>query len=469
MSADNRDRSASEIFEEKTALSAEVMKVKNDLMASVDQEDQAARIDELNSLTGRLEALELAHSKAAALENASRMIESLQKQPVRATPTVYAGTVKYDTRTGSIVGGTGKVGFDDAETEEVRGSRDYAKAFTEFLKAKGNLRDMSDKGLRDVLEKYGKGSGFQGDEFFIPFQKDMTLGTTTNGSNAVPPDFRSDIITQRTITPVMSSLVRVINTSSTRVTYPRNADANATDQVGTGYSSTKAEQPNITLSKRDTGPFTQLNIDINTGTAYTYVSLDFLDDVPNSQAYIVQEGMKAFAAAFDYEPINGVTANGECEGVLACTSVNVTKTGVNNTLVTDKIVDAAFRFRSQYAINLGWVMARPTHGKLINLKDSTNRSLFLPFETGYVAGTRPSMLSLPIYYNEYTPASGASLAKSVIVGDWDEYILAMRSGVSVSVDTMSRRNSNQAVITWRYRFGGAVRDPRAFCILHESA
>jgi HK97 family phage major capsid protein len=469
MSTDNRDRSAAEIFEEKTALSADVLKVKNDLMASVDQEEQSTKIEELNSLTGRLEALELAHAKAAALENAAKMIESLQRQPVRATPSVHAGTVKYDTRTGTIVGGTGKVGFDDGRDDEARQSYEYSKAFSAFLKAKGDIHAIEDSGLRNVLEKHGKGDGFQFDEFYIPFRKDMTLGTTTNGSNAVPPDFRNDIITQRTIVPVMSSLVRVINTTSTRVTYPRNSDASATDQVGTGYAATKGETPNVTLSQKDTGPFTQLNIDINTGTMWTAVTLDFLDDIPNAQAYIVQEGMKAFAAAFDNETINGVTGSGQAEGVISCTTVNVTKTGVNNTLVTDKIVDAAYRFRSQYAMNQAWVMARPTHGKLINLKDSTNRSLFLPFETGYMAGTRPSMLSMPIYYNEYTPASGTSLPKSVIVGEWDEYILAMRSGVSVTVDTTSWRRYNMAIITWRYRFGGAVRDPRAFCILHESA
>jgi len=47
--------------------------------------------------------------------------------------------------------------------------------------------------------------------------------------------------------------------------------------------------------------------------------------------------------------------------------------------------------------------------------------------------------------------------------------MAMRSGISVSIDTVSLRYANKARITWRYRFGGAVRDYRAFRIVHESA
>ena len=86
-----------------------------------------------------------------------------------------------------------------------------------------------------------------------------------------------------------------------------------------------------------------------------------------------------------------------------------------------------------------------------------------------MVGGRPSIMSIPVYYNEYVPASGTGTPKSIIVGDWSEYILAIRSGISVTVDVTSGARYNLAYITWRFRFGGAVRAHRAFRIVHESA
>ena len=467
--SDFANRPAAEIAEERLELAAKAQNLRNEVLA-LEGDERISKGAELQETVERLETVDREYGLAASLENAEKMIKKLSQQPQRVTPVSYAGTVKYNTSSGLITDSIGNTGVgEDTDADQARMSHEYRKAFGELVKNRFDLSRVRSAEQRDVLERYGKGDGFHADEFFVPFRKDMTLGTTTNGSNAVPQDFRNDIITQRTITPVMAGLVQTIQTNRTKVIYPRNADASATDQVGTGFANTKGEVPNTTLSNKDTGPFTQLSIDINTGTMWTAVTLDFLDDVPNAQAYLVNEGIKAFAAAFDNETINGATGSSQCEGVLNCSSVNVTKTGVNNTLVPDKIVDAWYRFRSQYATNLGCVMQRPTHGKLVQLKDASNRSLFLPFETGMQLGGRASILSVPVYYNEYTPASGTSLPKSIIVGDWSEYILAIRSGVSVTVDVTSGARFNLAYITWRFRFGGAVRDPRAFCILHESA
>jgi HK97 family phage major capsid protein len=465
MATETRD--AASLYEERTQVAAEVMEAKNSLI-SYEGEDRHEKAATLQTLVERLESVDREYSLASALERAEKAVKSLEQKPNRPAP-VYTGTVQYDPRTKSIVGGIGNTGFGDSESDPARQSYEYDRAFNEFIKNRCSFDGLRGES-RELMEKFGKSEGFQRDEVFIPFKKDMTLGTTTNGSNAVPPDFRDGIITQRTITPVMSRLVQTINTTRTSVTYPRNSDASATAQVGTGFADTKGETPNVTLSNKETGPFTQLEIDINTGTMWTAVSLDFLDDVPGARQYIVNEGMKAFAAAYDNETINGVTASALAEGVLSCASVGITKTGVNNTLVATKVVESYYSFRSQYATRLAWVMARATMGKLVGLLDANNRSLFLPsFEGGYTVGSNGRILSTDVYFNEYCPASGTSLPKSIIVGDWEEYILAMRSGISVVVDTTSWARYNLAIITWRYRFGGAVRDPRAFNIVHETA
>ena len=72
-----------------------------------------------------------------------------------------------------------------------------------------------------------------------------------------------------------------------------------------------------------------------------------------------------------------------------------------------------------------------------------------------------------MYFNEFMPASGTSTPKSIIVGDFNEYILLLRQGFTVSIDDMSMAYANRIRVTVKYRFGGAVRDPNAFQIVHE--
>ena len=293
--SDFANRPAAEIAEERLELAAKAQTLRNEVLA-LEGDERISKGAELQETVERLETVDREYGLAASLENAEKMIKKLSQQPQRVTPVSYAGTVKYNTSSGLITDSIGNTGVgEDTDADQARMSHEYRKAFGELVKNRFDLSRVRSAEQRDVLERYGKGDGFHADEFFVPFRKDMTLGTTTNGSNAVPQDFRNDIITQRTITPVMASLVQTIQTNRTKVIYPRNADASATDQVGTGFANTKGEKPNTTLSNKNTGPFTQLSIDINTGTMWTAVTLDFLDDVPNAQAYLVNENSKAWA------------------------------------------------------------------------------------------------------------------------------------------------------------------------------
>lgn len=463
--------SAAELAQERLAKAAAVNELRNELISLEDQNERFAKAEALQKAVSELEAIDNECQLVSALENAEAMVKKLSQQPDRpspvATSSFASGFVKADRKTLAVTEAYG-AGFDDYEAEDVRGTADYNRAFKAFLKSGGRFDEMKDRGLRDIVEKYGKDND---GGVFIPFRKDMTLGTTTNGSYAAPYDLRPDIITARTITPVMSRLVTTINTVTSPVRYPRNLDSSTTNQVGTGYTDTKGEIPNTTLSKKDTGPLDQMCISINTGTAYTEVSLDLLDDVPFMEGYLVREGSKAFAAAYDNESINGLVASSQCEGVLSCSSIGITKTGTNGTLSATKIVEAFYAFYSQYGTNLAWVMARPTMGKVAALLDGNNRPLFLPsFEGGYTVGANGQILSTPVYFNDYVPLSyGAGTPKSIIVGNWSEYIMAMRSGISVTIDRTSISHQNKARIIWKYRFGGGVRDYRAFRIVHESA
>jgi HK97 family phage major capsid protein len=269
----------------------------------------------------------------------------------------------------------------------------------------------------------------------------------------------------------MTRICRVINTNVNQVTFPRDSNTNnitTSPQYGTTFRPFMGETVNTTLSKIDTGPFTQLTIPVNTGTMFTDVSADFFADVAGISNYIQTEASKAFAAVVDNQVINGVTASTEAEGVISNSSVGITKTGSNNTLVASKVIDGFYALADQYATNLSWVMRRATHGKLVALNDSTNRSLFLgSADSGYTQGITPALMGQPIYFNGFVPASGASTPKSIVLGDFNEYILLLRQGFTVAIDEVSLAYANRVRIAVKYRFGGAVRDPRAFQIIQE--
>jgi HK97 family phage major capsid protein len=459
-------RPAEELAAERLELAANVQKMRDELVSASD-EVRSEKAAEFESAVAKLESLDRETQLAFALENAEAMVKKLSQQPARQSPVLVqkSGFVTHNPATGQSV--SYGVSFDDPA--EARASYEYHKAFQAFVKVRGKIDRVVSLNHRDMLERYGKGdNGMADGEFYMPFRKDMTIAATTNGSNAIAPDFRFDVITPRTYVPVMSRICRVISTNVTKVTFPRNSDTNNDTRYGTSFRPHAGETPNTTLSNKDTGPFTQLVIDVNTGTMFTDVSADFLQDALGTSAYLQSEASKAFAATVDDEVINAT--NSMAGSILACTSIGVTKTGANNTLSAPKMVDAYHAFRSQYATNLAWVMARGTHGKLINLLDANNRSLFLPsYEGGLVPGASAQILGTPVYFNEFMPTSGTSTPKSIIVGDFNEYLLLLRQGFTVMFDDISLQYANRIRVTCKYRFGGAVRDPRAFNIVHELA
>jgi HK97 family phage major capsid protein len=73
-----------------------------------------------------------------------------------------------------------------------------------------------------------------------------------------------------------------------------------------------------------------------------------------------------------------------------------------------------------------------------------------------------------VYFNEFVPASGTGSPKSIIVGNFSEYFLLLRQGFTVLVDDISLAYLNRIRVSFSYRFGGAVRDPKAFQIVHEA-
>ena len=135
----------------------------------------------------------------------------------------------------------------------------------------------------------------------------------------------------------------------------------------------------------------------------------------------------------------------------------------------NNLADLFFSFKESYASNLSWVMNRATHGKLYKVKDSQGIPLLSSFQQGTFSNS-PSyqMFGVPVNYVEYMPASGVAAARSILIGDFQEYYLLVRQGFTVIIDDMSKQGDNLIRLNYKYRIGGAVRDASAFASIKEA-
>lgn len=464
--------SAAQIAEERLALASQVQSIRDAALTASD-EDRTEKAAELQSAIEKFENCDRQYQFAAALENANRTIEALSKQPQRPVAKAFDPSKIVNTHTGQ------PIQKEWGDREEALASPDYDQAFKSLIVARGRVDRVNSRHHLDMLERYGKGNepGLASNEVFLPFNKAMTLASTTNGSNLVAPDFRFDVITQRSVTPKAFQLCNVINSTVTSVTFPKNTDTN-TDSgrvgiIGTNNRPLKGESP--TPSASDTGPFSQLTITAKTGTMSQIASADFWADAPGFSRYLQTESNKLFANRIDKEVFSPTQISESCESIFANTSV-ATKTsgtsaslGANDSTIFNNLSDLFFAFEESYSSNISWVMNRATHGKLIKVKDTAGLPLLYSTMAGGPANApRTDMFGSPVTYCAYAPASGAAGAKSILVGDFSEYILLVRQGFTVLIDEVTLADANAIKVVYKYRIGGAVRDPRAFIYLTES-
>lgn len=484
------DLNVESLQSERLQLASQVDALRNEI-ATADEATRLEKATEFESLVNKLQNCDSQFKLAQKLDESEKLIKSLSNQPAR--PVASGSAAVIDRNSGHVYGGGDLASLSD---QEALTSRDYSKAFEAFIASKGRLDRVKSRHHRDMLETYGKGGegNLPENEVFLPnvgfYGKATTLGSSANGSNIVAPDFRFDVITQRTVTPVAMQICNVITTNVSTVTFPRNiSDGNAdSGRLGIGFGANytsgglplKGEQPNGTLY--DTGPFDQLTINAKTGTLSTDVSADMWADVPGFSAYLQNQVQRLFAARMDSSIFSPTQISGDAEAILGNSSVisngrfasgtagalgNATATGSDS--IYDNLAALFYSFRSSYGSNLAWVYNRATHGKLMRIKDTTGNPILTQFQAGTFSNTPSNAIfGAPVYFAEYMQPSGTSANKSILVGDFNEYYLLMRQGFTVVIDDLSQQFKNNIRVNFKYRFGGAVRDYRAFAYLAES-
>lgn len=471
---------------ERIQLAGQVDALRNEI-AIADDATRLEKAADFESLVNKLENCDKQFRLAQKLDESERLIKNLSNQPARPVPTQSAVISR---NSGHVYDGGELASLSD---QEALTSRDYNKAFEAFIASKGRLERVKSRNHRDMLENYGKGGerNLPENEIFLPnvgfYNKTATLGSTANGSTWVAPDFRFDPITQRTVAPVAMQICNVITTNVSTVTFPRNiSDGNAdSGRLGVGFGANytsgplpiKGEQPSGTLY--DTGPFDTLTINAKTGTLSTDVSADMWMDVPGFSGYLQNQVQRLFAARVDAAVFSPTQISGDAESIIGNANVgyiasgtsaalgNATVTGTDS--IYDNLAQLFYYFRASYGSNIAWVYNRATHGKLARIKDTTGNPILTQFTPGTFGNSiNQALFGSPVYFAEYMQASGSANARSILVGDFNEYYLLMRQGFTVVIDDLSQQYKNNIRVNFKYRFGGAVRDYRAFVSLKEA-
>jgi HK97 family phage major capsid protein len=201
-------------------------------------------------------------------------------------------------------------------------------------------------------------------------------------------------------------------------------------------------------------------------TLHTWTSNDVLvhphmveDSQSDLEGTVLRVLGEAWGVKEDRAIIKG-TGNGEPLGVIADPAVTVVNSGTNGQVTYNGLVDLMSAIKSVYASRGIWVMHRLAKAQLLKLADSSGRPLYAPFEPV------TSLFGRPIVELDHleAPANGS---KSIIFGDFSQYILVDRQDRQIQRYTEIRRPF--IAVNMMGRIGGLPFFSEAFAVLRLSA
>jgi HK97 family phage major capsid protein len=201
-------------------------------------------------------------------------------------------------------------------------------------------------------------------------------------------------------------------------------------------------------------------------TLHTWTSNDVLVHphvIADSQSDIEGTVLRLLADTWGVKEDRAIikgTGNGEPLGVLSDAAVTVVNSGTNGQVTYNGLVDVMSAIKSAYASRGIWVMHRLAKAQLLKLADSQGRPLFTPGEQVTTLFGRP-IIELD---HVEAPANGA---KSIIFGDFSQYILVDRQDRQIQRYTEIRRPF--IAVNMMGRIGGLPFFSEAFAVLRLSA
>lgn len=278
-------------------------------------------------------------------------------------------------------------------------------------------------------------------------RRDLLLSNTT----LVPTEIMSEIM-QRLVqqSGVLAAGPRIINTEGAghSIKLPRISASGTAAQVAEGAAFTESDP---TVGSVDFGAYKFGRL--------LQISTELIEDASFDIARYLGEEMGQSLGLAVSGPL--VTGNGTTtiQGIIGSAATGITSgTAVAGVPTVANVLGLLNSLPTQYRAQASWIMAPATLNGLVNILDTTNRSILLPSLSLDVPTT---LLGLPVYLDDNVAATGTA-NKSIWLGDMSRYY-AVRYAGPLTVKSSEDFAFASGLITYRVeqRLDGRVMDSSA--------
>ena len=297
----------------------------------------------------------------------------------------------------------------------------------------------------EVSEAIAERCGRDTSGFFMAGERDLTVGTATDGAELVDEELRSgdfvDVLRPNMLTGKLG--VRMLTGLTGNVSIPRKTSASAAgwagDEVTTAHSESEPQFASIDLSPQALGCFTDVSKQL------------LMQSTPSAEALIRDDLNQAVAVALDAAVFQG-SGSGQPQGVDGASGVGTSTIAVAAAPTLAELtefisdVDTA----NGLADSMAWVVHPTMRGYLMQTLKTSGVS-------GYMWDHEDSSI---LGYNANSTTQCA--ATDIFFGNWSDYILAVWDGIEITVDPYSGAKNRLVTLILNVFADGDVRQAGSF-------
>lgn len=291
------------------------------------------------------------------------------------------------------------------------------------------------------------------------------------GGFLVPPDFRTELISDSASQSIIMRLARRIPTTTNEATFPTiQSDTTSPRIYRSGFRGAMRSEGEVggvsyTYTEQNQPKFGQVNIPVHTWMpSVVLITPEQMEDSAiDVESILTSIGAETLALEMDSACLVNGTGSGEPRGIIAHSGVTVVTATAAASIDYNAYIDLIFGatgLPAQYRQGAVLAMNTATYAATLKLNDGNDRPLINVF-------TSPdTMYGYPIEFSEFL-AVPASSAKVAIFGNFANYGVAER--VDFRIQRLEEKFAPNIGILMRARFGGDVLRPAAFRILKCAA
>ena len=281
----------------------------------------------------------------------------------------------------------------------------------------------------------------------------LTEGTDAAGGYTVPSLLLSEFVdamrAQQTVIKAGARTVVLEGAKTTSIARLDSDPVAAWRNENAAFAISDPVFSNVVLTPRMLGVIVQ-------------VSYELLSDSVNVDQILLQAFAQSFAVELDRVAMFGTGAAPQPLGVFGTTNVNSASLGANGAALAnyDAFVDAWVSLKNANAADpTAAIMAPRTQGVLAKLKDTQNQPMRKP----------DAIQTLPMYSTTSVPINqtqgSSSLASTIIVGDWTQLLIGIRSEMRIQLLRELYAATGQYAFQVWMRADIAVAHPRSFALI----